>query len=57
MPKLFLRNTVTQKRYEIVQFHKEAGEVSIVGPSGTPFREKFDKDKLEGMNYVLEKEA
>ena len=52
MTQLYFENERTGKRYDIVKFDKEAGEVRLKGQHAE-FTEKFDKDKFLRMGYVL----
>lgn len=53
--KLFLRSTVTGKRFEVVSRDKEAGTVILKGELAE-FEEKFDPAIFKAQGYVLEKE-
>ena len=46
----------TQRRYDVVSFNKETGEVVLKGKNGGQFIEKFDKDKFLRMGYVLQQD-
>lgn len=52
MPELYFENERTAKRYKIVRFDKEAGEVVLRGEHAE-FTEKYDKDRFLKMGYVL----
>jgi glutamine amidotransferase-like uncharacterized protein len=53
--KLYFVNERSGKRYDIVHFDKDAGEVRLKGPHAE-FTEKFDKDRFLKMGYVLKQE-
>jgi len=56
MPKLFLRNTITNKRYEILSKDAKTNKLMLKGPSGQPFEQPYDKDWLKSNNYELVQE-
>lgn len=56
MAQLYLYNEKTGKRYDVVKFDKDKGEVTLKGQYGQ-FTEKFDKDKFINMGYTLQQEA
>lgn len=53
--KLFLQNTSTRKRYEILGVDKETGKVTLKGPHAT-FEENYDVVRFKEMGYKLVKE-
>lgn len=53
--KLFLKNTQTNRRYEIVHLDKGAGKVTLRGESGVEFVEDYSKDRMKDLGYTLEK--
>lgn len=57
MPKLVLRNKVTNKEFEILGFNKEAQTIRLKGPN-TEFDEPYkSKEDLERLGYVIEQQV
>ncbi len=56
MPRLFLKNTVTGKRYRILNKDPKTNELTLLGPSEKPFQMPYDKEWLKNNNYELERE-
>lgn len=54
-PKLYFRNTVTGKRYQIISLDKKAGTIVLKGDHAE-FTETYDKTRFAEMGYVLEKD-
>lgn len=52
--KLYLKNASTGKRYEIVEFDKEAGTVTLRGGT-TTFTEEYSKERMKKFGYTLER--
>lgn len=52
MVNLSFLNKETGKKFRIVRWNKETGEVTLKGENST-FTEKFDKDKFKRMGYTL----
>jgi preprotein translocase subunit Sec63 len=53
--RLFFRHTKTDKRYEILGFDKEKGEVRLKSDYAE-FEMPYEKAKFEKLGYVFEKE-
>ena len=51
MPDLYFENEHTKKRYRVVSRDTEAGTVTLVGPHGVPFTEKFTVERFKQMGY------
>ena len=56
MSNLFLRHKVTKKRYRIIGMDKAKNEITLQGELAT-FTQPYDKDELQRLGYVMEKEA
>lgn len=54
MPEIYFENEKTGKRYQIIQFDKDAGTVRLKGEHGE-FTEPYDKDKFLNMGYTLKR--
>lgn len=54
MAKVYLRNTVTDIRYEVVKKDPKTNLMTLKGPSGQPFDQPYDKEWLKANNYVVE---
>lgn len=54
MTKMFFTNEKTGRRYEIVRFDKESGEVVLKGELAE-FAEPYDKERFQKLGYVLQK--
>jgi len=52
--KTYFKNTHTGKRYEIVEFDKAEGKVTLRGETAE-FTEDYSKEKFKRLGYVLEK--
>ena len=52
--KLFLKNTQTGKRYEIVHLDSDAGKITLRGETAE-FVEDYSKERMKRLGYVLEK--
>ena len=50
--KIFLKNTVSGKEFEIVSRDLEAGTITLKGSFGQ-FTEKFDKERLKEAGYTM----
>lgn len=53
--KLYFRHQKTNRRYEILGFDKEKGEVRLKSDYAE-FEMPYDKSKFEKLGYVFEKE-
>ena len=51
----YFENVKTGKRYKIVGFDKDAGEVTLKGEHAT-FTEPYDKDAFQKLGYKLVQE-
>ena len=51
---MFFKNVKTGKRYEVLGFNQDAGEVTLKGEHAT-FTEKYSKERFKAMGYVPEK--
>lgn len=54
--KLFLKNTRTGKRYEIVKVDKVAGTITLKGPHAQ-FTEPYDKEQFKRLGYTLDQQG
>lgn len=55
MIKLFLRNTHTGAKFEVISFDKATGTIKLKGEHA-PFEEKFDKAQFKALGYEQTKE-
>jgi hypothetical protein len=55
--KLFFENVHTKKRFEVVNFDREAGTVTLIGSHNLQFTEKFTKERFQEMGYTLKQEV
>lgn len=52
MPEIFFENAKTGKRYKVIEFNKETGEMRLRGEHAE-FVEKYDKEKFQSWGYQL----
>lgn len=48
---VYFENTKTGKRFKVLSWNEETGEVVMKGEVGDPFTETFDKKRFKQMNY------
>jgi hypothetical protein len=47
-------NKKTGRKYKVVTFNKEAGEVTLVGDEGLEFTEPYSKERMQRLGYELQ---
>lgn len=51
MPDVYFESIHTKKRYKVVSRDAAAGTITLIGPHGVPFTEKYSKERFEEMGY------
>lgn len=54
MAEIYFRNEKTGRRYKVVQWNQETGEIILKGEYAE-FAEKYSKERFQRMGYVIEK--